>query len=52
MEFKSFYMEHTQGEVNLVDGQVPKPSGLDDLLGVRSTSMDVNIRPLSTGRPN
>ena len=35
-------MEHTQGKVNLADGQVPKPSGLDDLLGVSSTSMDVD----------
>ncbi len=42
MEFESFYMEHTQGEVNHVDGQVPKPSVLDDLLGVSSTSMDVD----------
>jgi len=42
MEFKSFYMEHTQGEVNHADGQVPKPSVLDDLLGVSSTSMDVD----------
>ncbi len=50
MEFKSFYMEHTQGEVNHEDGQVPKPRALDDHLGVSNTSMDV--RPLSTGRPN
>ncbi len=42
MEFESFYMEYTQGEVNHVDGQVPKPSVLDDLLGVSSTSMDVD----------
>jgi hypothetical protein len=42
MEFESFYMEHTQGEVNHEDGQVPKPSVLDDLLGVSSTSMDVD----------
>ena len=42
MEFESFYMEHTQGTVNHVDGQVPKPSVLDDLLGVSSTSMDVD----------
>jgi hypothetical protein len=41
-EFESFYMEHTQGEVNHVDGQVPKPSVLDYLLGVSSTSMDVD----------
>ena len=33
-------MEHTQGEVNHADGQVPKPSVLDDLLGC--TSMDVD----------
>ncbi len=42
MEFKSFYMEHTQGEVNDAEVQVPKPSVLDDLLGVSSTSMDVD----------
>ena len=42
MEFESFYMEPTQGEVNHADGQVPKPSVLDDLLGVSSTSMDVD----------
>ena len=42
MEFKSFYMDHTQGEVNDVEAQVPKPSVLDDLLGVSSTSMDVD----------
>ena len=34
-------MDHTQGEVNHVDGQVPKPSVLDEPLGVSSTSMDV-----------
>ena len=42
MEFESFYMETTQGEVNHADGQVPKPSVLDDHLGVSSTSMDVD----------
>jgi hypothetical protein len=42
MEFESFYMEPTQGSVNHVDGQVPKRSVLDDLLGVSSTSMDVD----------
>ena len=42
MEFESFDMEPTQGEVNHADGQVPKPSVLDDLLGVSSTSMDVD----------
>jgi hypothetical protein len=42
MEFKSFYFQHTQGEVNPEDGQVPKPSALDDLLGVSSTSMNVD----------
>jgi len=35
-------MEHTQGEVNDTEVQVPKPSVLDDLLGVSSTSMDVD----------
>ena len=42
MEFKSFYMEHTQGAVNDAEAQVPKPSVLNDLLGVSSTSMDVD----------
>ena len=42
MEFKCFYMDHTQGEVNDTEVQVPKPSVLDDLLGVSSTSMDVD----------
>jgi hypothetical protein len=42
MEFKSFYIQHTHGEVNHEDGQVPKPSALDDLLGVSGTSMDVD----------
>ena len=36
------YMDHTQGEVNDTEVQVPKPSVLDDLLGVSSTSMDVD----------
>ena len=36
------YMDHTQGEVNDAEAQVPKPSVLDDLLGVSSTSMDVD----------
>ena len=35
-------MDHTQGEVNDTEVQVPKPSVLDDLLGVSSTSMDVD----------
>ena len=35
-------MDHTQGEVNDAEAQVPKPSVLDDLLGVSSTSMDVD----------
>jgi hypothetical protein len=42
IEFKSFCMEQTQGEVNHADGQVPKPSVMDDLLGVSSTSTDVD----------
>ncbi len=42
MEFESFFMKSTQGEVNHADGQVPKPSVLDHLLGVSSTSMDVD----------
>ena len=35
-------MEHPLGEVKHADGQVPKPSVLDDLSGVSSTSMDVD----------
>ena len=35
-------MDHTQGEVNDTEVEVPKPSVLDDLLGVSSTSMDVD----------
>jgi hypothetical protein len=35
-------MDYTQGEVNDTEVQVPKPSVLDDLLGVRSTLMDVD----------
>ena len=35
-------MDHTQGEVNDTEVQVPKPSVLGDLLGVSSTSMDVD----------
>ena len=42
MEFESFDMKPTQEEVNHADGQVPKPSVLDDLLCVSSTSMDVD----------
>ncbi len=42
MEFESFDMKPTQGEVNHADGQVPKPSVLNDLLGLSSTSMDVD----------
>ncbi len=42
MEFESFYVDPTQGEVNHTDGQVPKPSVLDDHLGVSNTSMDVD----------
>ncbi len=35
-------MQHYLTLVNHADGQVPKPSVLDDLLGVSSTSMDVD----------
>jgi len=42
MEFESFDMETTQGEVNHEDGQVPKPSVLDDPIGISSKSMDVD----------
>ncbi len=42
MEFKCFYMDHTQGEVTDAEVQVPKPNVLDDLLGVSCTSMDVD----------
>jgi hypothetical protein len=33
--------------VNHEDGQVPKPSALDDLLGVSNTSMDVDQSSVS-----
>ncbi len=63
LEFESFCMERTQGEVNHVDGQFPRPNVLDDLLGVSSTTFRmtsyvsvahqwISTRPLSTGRPN
>jgi hypothetical protein len=32
MEFESIYIQHTHGEVNHEDGQVPKPSAWDDNL--------------------
>ena len=48
MEFKKnlFDVQHAQGKKN-EDGQVPKPSSLDDLLGVSSTSMDVDPSSVS-----
>ena len=53
MEFKIFYIQHTQGEVNHEDGPVHRPSALDDLLGVvghqwMSTSMSTSIDVLLT----
>ncbi len=42
LEFESFDMKPTQEEVIHEDRQVPKPSVLDDLLCVSSTSMDVD----------
>ncbi len=42
MEFESFYIQHTHGEVNHEDGQVPKPSAWDDIFGVGNTSMVVD----------
>ena len=50
MEFKRFYIQDTQGEVNHEDGPVHEPSALNDLLGVSSTSMDVD--PSSVQRGN
>jgi hypothetical protein len=47
MEFKIFYIHHTQGKVNHEDGQFPKPSDLDDLLGVSITSIDVEPSSVS-----
>jgi hypothetical protein len=44
---KSFYIQYAQGKVNREDGQVPKPSALDDLLGVSITSMDVDPSSVS-----
>jgi hypothetical protein len=50
MDCESFYVQHTQGEVNHEVGQVPKHDSFDDLLVVPHQWM--STRPLSTGRPN
>ena len=43
MDFKSFYIQPTQGEVNDSDGQVKHRSDLGKLLGISSTSMDFDM---------
>ena len=43
MDFKSFYIQPTQGEVNDSDGQVKHSSDLDELLGISTTSMDFDV---------
>ena len=40
MDFKSVYIQPTEGEVNHEDGIVKHPSDLDGLLGVSTTPMD------------
>jgi hypothetical protein len=46
MEFKSFYIQHTQGKVNHEDGQVPKPS--DSFGGVLSRGLFVFVVTLAS----
>ncbi len=43
MDFKSFYVQPTQGEVKDSDGQVKHRSALDELLGMSTTSMDFDV---------
>ncbi len=43
MDFKSFYVQPTQGEVKDTDGQVKHRSDLDELLGIRIVSMDFDV---------
>ena len=43
MDFKSLYIQTTQGEVNDSDGQVNHRSDLDELLGMSTASMDFDV---------
>ena len=43
MEFKSVYVQPTQGEVKDTDGQVKHRSDLDELLGMITVSMDFDV---------
>ena len=43
MEFKSVYVQPTQGEVKETDGEVKARSDLDELLGMSTVSMDFEV---------
>ena len=43
MDFKSSYIQPTQGEVNDSDGQVKHRSDSDELLGMSTSSMDFDV---------
>ena len=43
MEFKSVYVQPTQGEVKETDGEVKARSDLDELLGMSTVSMDFDV---------
>ena len=43
MDLKSFFVQPTQGEVKDTDGQVKNRIDLDELLGMSTTSMDVDV---------
>ena len=43
MDFKSFYIQPTQGQVNKSDGEDRYRSDLDELLGISTTSMDFDV---------
>jgi hypothetical protein len=43
MDLKSFYVQRTQGEVKDSDGQVKHRSDSDELLGMRTASMDFDV---------
>ena len=43
MEFKSVYVQPTQGEVKETDGEVKSRSDLDELLGMSTVSMDFDV---------
>ena len=43
MEFKSVYVQPTQGEVKETDGEVKARSDLNELLGMSTVSMDFDV---------